>query len=45
MTPMAYAHLMQAEHRRRAAELAEAISRAERWLAARERQLAALTRR
>ena len=44
MTTMAYAQLMQMEHRMRAAELAEAINRAERWLAARERQLAALTR-
>ena len=42
---MAYAQLMQVEHRLRAAELAEAIDRAERWLAARERQLAALVRR
>ena len=33
MTTMAYAQLMQMEHRMRAAELAEAINRAERWLA------------
>jgi hypothetical protein len=45
MTTMAYRHLMRVEHQLRAAELAEAIYRAERWLAAREQQLAGLSRR
>jgi hypothetical protein len=41
----AYVHLMRVEHRLRAAELQDAIRRAERWLLARERQFAAVERR
>ena len=40
-----YVHLMRVEHRMRAAELSDAIARAERWLVARERELAAASRR
>jgi hypothetical protein len=41
----AYVHLMRVEHRLRAAELATSIRRAERWIVAREEQLAAVERR
>jgi hypothetical protein len=37
----AYVHVMRVEHQLRAAELRDAIARAERWLGARERELAA----